>query len=50
MPGGADVLDVVESARREVVNADAVVFVVDGAAEGCGEAGLVCVAADDFED
>lgn len=43
-------LDVVECAGGELVHADAVAVMVDRAAKGRDEAGLVRVAADDFED
>jgi hypothetical protein len=50
LPWDAEVLDVIESAGGEVVQADAVMVVVDNAAQGGDQAGLVDVAADHFED
>ena len=44
LPWGAEVFDVVEGAQGEVVDADAVVVVVDCAGECGDEAGFVGVA------
>ena len=50
LPRCAEMLDVIKSAWGELVQADTVLVVVDDAAEGSDQAGLVGIAADHFED